>query len=149
RGWLQSLGVLRTRRDRRLLVQSGRARCHHRVSLQCHQQCTRPGRDWLAAEAPGMIESLRIRAQVANELETYVCEGAERGRRVGPRWPARRVTECIEKRKHKLVVPYRSLLRIPESDRRPETARLSWDVWIVWKDGAYLVFFASVTEHYG
>jgi len=96
-----------------------------------------------------MIESLRIRAQVANELETYVCEGAERGRRVGPRWPARRVTECIEKRKHKLVVPYRSLLRIPESDRRPETARLSWDVWIVWKDGDYVVFFDTVTEHYG
>ena len=96
-----------------------------------------------------MIESLRIRAQVANELESYVCEGAERGRRVGPRWPARRVTECIEKRKHKLVVPYRSLLRIPESDRRPETARLSWDVWIVWKDGDYVVFFDTVTEHYG
>ncbi len=96
-----------------------------------------------------MIESLRMRAQVASELETYICEGVERGRRVGPRWPARRVTECIEKRKHKLVVPYRSLLRIAESDRRPETQRLSWDVWIVWKDGDYVVFFDTVTEHYG
>jgi len=96
-----------------------------------------------------MIESLRIRARVANELETYIFEAPEPGRRVGPRWPARRVTECIEKRKHKLVVPYRSLLRIPESDRRPETERLSWDVWIVWKDGDYVVFFDTVTEHYG
>jgi hypothetical protein len=96
-----------------------------------------------------MIESLRIRARVANELETYIFEAPEPGRSVGPRWPARRVTECIEKRKHKLVVPYRSLLRIPESDRRPETERLSWDVWIVWKDGDYVVFFDTVTEHYG
>lgn len=96
-----------------------------------------------------IAESLRIRAQVTNKLSSYIFEVAEPHTRVGPRWPARRVTECIEKRKSKLVVPYRSLLRIGESDRRPETARLSYDVWIIWEDGDYVVFFDTVSGYYG
>lgn len=96
-----------------------------------------------------IAESLRIRAQVEGELESYTYGATEPGTTVGPRWPVGRVRKCIEKRRPKLVVPYRSLLRIFESDRRPETARLSWDVWIVWKDGDYVVFFDTMTGHYG
>ena len=96
-----------------------------------------------------IAESLRIRAQVVNELESYLYAPAEPGATVGPRWPVARVTECIEKRRPNLVAPYRSLLRIDESDRRPETALLSSDVWIVWRDGDYVVFFDAVSGHYG
>ena len=100
-----------------------------------------------------IAESLRIRAQVVTELESYIesyiYTAPEPGTTVGPRWPAARVTARIEERRHKLVVPYPSLLRIAESDRRPETARLSTDVWIVWKDGDYVVFFDTVSGHYG
>ena len=96
-----------------------------------------------------IAESLRIQAQVLNELESYAYKDAEPGTTIGPRWPAARVKECIERRRPKLVVPYRSLLRINESDRRPDTKWLSWDVWIVWKDGDYVVFFDNASGHYG
>ena len=96
-----------------------------------------------------IAESLRIRAQVVNQLESYGFEAAEPGTTIGPRWPAGRVRECIEKRKAKLVVPYRSLLRVLESDRSAETARLSSDVWIIWEEGDYVVFFDTISGHYG
>ena len=96
-----------------------------------------------------IAESIRIRAQVENELDGYIYRPAEPGTVVGPRWPARRVVACIERMKPRLVVPYRSLLRIAECDRRSETARLSSDVWIVWKDPDYVVFFDTVSGHYG
>ena len=92
-------------------------------------------------------ESLLVRARVAEELAGYTCEGAEAGATV--RWPVDRVTECIASRRPKLVAPYRSLLRVIESDRRPETALLSSDGWIIWEDGNFVVFFDPVSEHFG
>lgn len=94
-------------------------------------------------------ESLRVRARVAKELANYACEIGEPGTTVGTPWRGERVAECVEKRRPRLVAPYRSLLRILESDRRPETARLSSDVWITWEDGNFVVFFDPVSEHFG
>ena len=94
-------------------------------------------------------ESLLVRARVADELASYTYDAAEPGTTVGVPWAAERVAECIEKRRPKLVVPYRSLLRVLESDRRPATAHLSSDVWIIWEEGNYVVFFDLASEHFG
>jgi hypothetical protein len=93
------------------------------------------------------VESLLVRARVAEELASYTYEVAAAG--AGVRGPAGRVAERLVLRRSKLVVPYRSLLRVLESDRRPETALLSSDGWIVWEDGNFVVFFDPVSEHFG
>jgi hypothetical protein len=94
-------------------------------------------------------ESLLVRARVAEELASYSSAGAEAGTTARVRWPADRVSECIWSRRSKLVIPYRSLVRVLESDRRPATAWLSSDGWIVWEDGRFVVFFDPVSEHFG
>src|SRR6185369_3849071 len=77
---------------------------------------------WLALM--DTADSLRVRARVVEELASYARAGAEAGARVDVRWPTDRVAERIESRRSRLVAPYRSLLRVLEADRRPETARL-------------------------
>jgi len=94
-------------------------------------------------------DSLRVRARVVEELASYARAGAEAGARVDVRWPTDRVAERIESRRSRLVAPYRSLLRVLEADRRPETARLSSDVWIIWEEGKFVVFFDLFSEHFG
>jgi hypothetical protein len=94
-------------------------------------------------------ESLMVRARVAEELAHYADEIAGAGATSRVWWLTDRVAERIASRRSKLVGPYRSLLRVLESDRRPETARLSSDGWIVWEDGNFVVFFDPVTEHFG
>ena len=84
-----------------------------------------------------------------NELAAYIHVTPKPGTTVGTPWSAERVAQCIAERKTKFVAPYRSLLRVLQSDRRPEIAGLPTDVWIVWEDGDFLVFFDPVNEYYG
>ena len=94
-------------------------------------------------------DSLLVRARVVEELASFTYQGARAGGRADVRWPTDRVSECIASRRSKLVAPYRSLLRVIEADRRPETALLSSDVWIIWEEGNFVVFFDLFTEHFG
>jgi hypothetical protein len=94
-------------------------------------------------------DSLLVRARVVEELASYTYQGARTGGRTDLRWPTDRVSERIASRRSKLVAPYRSLLRVIEADRRPETALLSSDVWIIWEEGNFVVFFDLFTEHFG
>src|SRR5436190_1759301 len=94
-------------------------------------------------------DSLRVRARVVEELARYTNEGAEVRASCGVTWSTDRVALRVASRRSKLVVPYRSLLRVLERDRRPDTARLSSDVWIIWEDGNFVVFFDLFSEHFG
>jgi hypothetical protein len=93
--------------------------------------------------------SVQIQTHVETELAGYSYSAPPEGTTVGTPWSKHQVAACLERRKEKLVSPRLSLLNVLKSDRREGAPSFSDEVWVIWEEGDYLVFFDAQSELYG